>query len=77
MKIGNVQIGPGRPPLPVAELSANHRGDAGEAFIEENIRIARPGGGAEPRLYPELLSAKATRYYRKGDPLTLLKDQKL
>ena len=44
---------------------------AGELFSEANIRIMRPGHGAQPSLYPELLGRSARRSYSYGDQLSL------
>jgi len=44
---------------------------AGERFTESNIRIVRPGLGAPPTLYRDLLGRSARRSFRRGDPLTL------
>ena len=43
----------------------------GEAFTCENIRIVRPGNGAEPRYYNEILGTLAKCNYRRGEPITL------
>ena len=43
----------------------------GESFSKENIRIVRPGHGAPPGMYQQLLGKKASRAYRKGEPLKL------
>lgn len=43
----------------------------GEAFTAENIRIVRPGHGAPPSLYPQLLGRKARQAYTRGTPLSL------
>lgn len=43
----------------------------GEAFTAENIRIVRPGQGASPSLYPQLLGRKARQAYTRGTPLSL------
>jgi N-acetylneuraminate synthase len=42
---------------------------AGESFTESNIRILRPGLGAPPSLYRDLLGRSARRAYRRGEPL--------
>jgi len=42
----------------------------GELFDESNIRIIRPGDGAPPYLYPELLGKTARRNYSAGTPLS-------
>jgi N-acetylneuraminate synthase len=41
----------------------------GEMFTETNIRILRPGLGAPPSLYRELLGRSARRAFRRGEPL--------
>ena len=43
----------------------------GEVFTAENIRIVRPGHGASPSLYPQLLGRKARQGYTRGTPLSL------
>lgn len=43
----------------------------GEPFTEINIRIVRPGDGAPPHLYRQLLGRPARRAYRRGTPLSL------
>jgi pseudaminic acid synthase len=43
----------------------------GEVFTPENIRIVRPGHGASPALYRELLGRSARRSFRCGEPLNL------
>ena len=42
----------------------------GELFDESNIRIIRPGDGAPPYLYLELLGKTARRNYSAGTPLS-------
>ena len=44
---------------------------AGELFTEANIRIVRPGHGAPPHLYRQLLGRPARRAYSRGTPLSL------
>jgi pseudaminic acid synthase len=44
---------------------------AGEVFTEHNLRIVRPGHGAPPQLYDQLLGREARRSYQRGTPLTL------
>jgi pseudaminic acid synthase len=43
----------------------------GEKFSEKNIRIVRPGLGAPPALYREILGRTAKRTFSYGEPLTL------
>ena len=43
----------------------------GDLFTEENIRIVRPGDGAPPHLFGQLLGRKARRTYSSGTPLSL------
>ncbi len=43
----------------------------GDVFTAENIRIIRPGDGAPPHLYQQLLGRKARRTYDSGTPLSL------
>ena len=42
-----------------------------DIFNEQNIRIVRPGYGAPPHLYHQLLGRTATRDYKSGTPLSL------
>ena len=42
---------------------------AGDVFTPENIRIVRPGYGAKPKYYNELIGAVADRDYAFGDPI--------
>ena len=43
----------------------------GEEFTSENIRIVRPGDGAPPHLYQQLLGRKARQSHTSGTPLSL------
>ena len=43
----------------------------GEEFTSENIRIVRPGDGAPPHLYQQLLGRKARKSHTSGTPLSL------
>ena len=43
----------------------------GEPFSSLNLRIVRPGDGAPPSLYSQLLGRPARRAYRRGTPLSL------
>jgi N-acetylneuraminate synthase len=43
----------------------------GEKFTRENLRIVRPGHGAPPQLYEQILGLDATKTYQRGTPLTL------
>ena len=43
----------------------------GETFTTANLRIVRPGDGAPPHLYPQLLGRTARRAYSRGTPLSL------
>jgi pseudaminic acid synthase len=43
----------------------------GELFTSENLRIVRPGFGAPPHLYDQLLGRPARRAYQPGTPLSL------
>ena len=43
----------------------------GELFTTKNIRIVRPGNGAPPSLYDNLLDKIAPRAYLQGTPLSL------
>jgi N-acetylneuraminate synthase len=44
---------------------------AGETFTIENIRIVRPGHGAPPHLFEQLLGRQARQDYSCGTPLSL------
>ena len=44
---------------------------AGESFTPENIRIVRPGHGAPPSLYSQLLGRTARQAYTRGTPISL------
>ena len=48
-----------------------HDINEGDLFTETNIRIVRPGDGAPPHLYQQLLGRKARRAYGSGTPLSL------
>ena len=43
----------------------------GELFTTKNIRIVRPGNGAPPHLYNQLLGRPARRAYQLGAPLSM------
>ena len=43
----------------------------GEIFTSKNIRIVRPGHGASPALYPQLLGRKARKPYACGMPISI------
>jgi pseudaminic acid synthase len=43
----------------------------GEKFTDSNIRILRPGLGAPPALFRDLLGRSARRAFRRGEPLCL------
>ena len=43
----------------------------GDLFTKENIRIVRPGDGASPHLYNQLIGRNARRAYMSGTPLDL------
>ena len=42
---------------------------AGEAFTRENIRVVRPGYGAKPKCYKDMLGKPSDRAYSFGDPV--------
>ena len=44
---------------------------AGDLFSKENILIVRPGDGAPPALYHQLLGRPARHSYQRGTPLSL------
>jgi len=43
----------------------------GELFTAKNLRVVRPGHGASPHLYEQLLGRTARRSYAPGTPLSL------
>ena len=43
----------------------------GELFDEENIKIVRPGDGAPPSFYSEIIGKTALKNYFAGTPLSL------
>ena len=43
----------------------------GEPFTKTNLRIVRPGDGASPHLYSQIIGSNAHRDYKKGMPLSL------
>ena len=43
----------------------------GELFTTANLRVVRPGHGASPHLYDQLLGRPASRAYQAGTPLSL------
>ncbi|MCP9787675.1 pseudaminic acid synthase [Cyanobium sp. Maggiore-St4-Cus] len=45
--------------------------EAGELFTSTNIRIVRPGHGAPPHLFEQLLGRQARQAYSCGTPLSL------
>ena len=50
-------------------IYVSHDISKGESFSTDNIRIVRPGDGASPSLYNDILGAIATKDYKKGTPL--------
>lgn len=42
----------------------------GDIFSNENLRIVRPGDGAPPSFYRDLLGRSARRAFRRGEPLS-------
>ena len=44
---------------------------AGELFSQHNIKIVRPGDGASPSLYKDLIGKKARKDFKAGTPLSL------
>ena len=46
----------------------------GELFTTHNIRIVRPGDGAPPSLYKEILGSRAPKDLKRGEPLSLGKN---
>ena len=45
--------------------------DEGEKFTSKNLRVVRPGFGAQPHFYEQLLGFTARRAYSAGTPLKL------
>lgn len=45
--------------------------EEGEEFSEENIRIIRPGYGASPSKYGEILRKKSTKSIKRGEPIRI------
>jgi len=43
----------------------------GDMFTHENIRIVRPGNGAPPHFFEQLLGRKACQHYSCGTPVSL------
>ena len=43
----------------------------GEVFTTDNLRVVRPGHGAPPHLYDQLLGRPARRAFLQGTPLSL------
>lgn len=43
----------------------------GDLFTESNIRIVRPGLGAPPSIYRDLIGRSARSQFKLGDPLTI------
>jgi len=41
----------------------------GEVFSTDNLRVVRPGDGAPPYLYEQLIGRKSRRDYKRGTPL--------
>ena len=45
----------------------------GEEFSHQNLRIVRPGDGAQPSLLPSLIGKTARKSFKKGEPLSMEK----
>lgn len=43
----------------------------GEVFTSKNIMVCRPGNGASPALYAQILGRSARRSFKRGEPLGL------
>jgi pseudaminic acid synthase len=43
----------------------------GDEFTKDNIKSIRPGIGLHPKYYEEILGKKASKEYKKGEPITL------
>ena len=43
--------------------------EQGEAFTEDNIRVIRPGYGAKPKYYHELIGKKSEKAVKRGEPI--------
>ncbi|MGN0513849.1 MAG: pseudaminic acid synthase [Lachnospiraceae bacterium] len=72
----------GRPTLELTEAEKNGLGgrrslvavkpiEKGEAFTKENVRSIRPAIGIKPKYYSELLTKKASRDYKFGEPISI------
>lgn len=48
----------------------------GDEFTPENIRIVRPGYGAKPKYYKDILGQKADRDYDFGEPIVYEEDNR-
>ena len=45
--------------------------EKGELFSEANLKVVRPGHGLHPRYYRNCMDLKATRSYKRGEPLDI------
>ena len=45
--------------------------ETGEIFTANNLRIVRPGYGAAPHFYDQIIGRRARRSYKRGTPLSL------
>ena len=43
----------------------------GEKFTSKNIKVVRPSGGAEPRLYEKIIGKKSKKNYQFADPIQI------
>jgi len=41
----------------------------GEEFTTDNVRVVRPGYGAKPKYYNDIIGSRSDRVYRFGDPI--------
>lgn len=44
----------------------------GDEYTTNNIKVVRPGNGLHPKHYHSLLKMKATKSYKKGEPIQLI-----
>ena len=43
----------------------------GEIFSEKNIKIVRPGDGAHPEMFHQILGKFSRKNFKKGEPLKI------
>ena len=71
--LGEVRYGPTNAELPSMQFRRSIYVAVeiaeGEPFTSQNIKVVRPGHGAPPHLYDQLLGRTARRGYAPGTPL--------